>query len=348
MANTNQANQKMSQQVTPEKILETAAAFAPAKALLAAVELGIFTELAQGPLELQALTERLELHPRGARDYLDLLVALHFLDRQDGKYSNAPDTDLFLDRKKPSYIGGFLELMNARTYPLWMSLGNGLRTGKLQNEAKEQNSDDAFGSMYADPGVARSFLRGMTGMSKPVALAIATTFPWQNYKTVLDVGAAQGGCVVQIVQAHHHITGGGFDLPSVQPYFEEYITQCGLQDRLRFFAGDFFEVDLPPADVLIMGQILHDWDLIHKQILLKKAYDALPAGGALIVYDALIDEGRRKNVFALIVSMTMLLDTSGGFNYTGTDCVSWMQAAGFSKTSIENLSGPYSMVVGIK
>lgn len=232
----------MNQLITPEKILETMLAFTPAKALLTAVELGIFTELAEGPLDLQALTERLKLHPRGARDYFDLLVSLQFLDRHDGTYANTPDTDLFLDRNKPSYIGGYLELVNARIYPLFMSLGEGLRTGKLQNEAKEQNSDDSFGSMYANPDVARSFLSAMTAMSDPVARAIATTFPWQNYKTVLDVGTAQGGCVVQIAQAHHHITGGGFDLPSVQPYFEEYIAQCGLQDRLRFFAGDFFKL----------------------------------------------------------------------------------------------------------
>src|SRR5689334_7334500 len=133
MAKTNQADQKMSQQVTPEKILETAAAFAPAKALLTAVELGIFTELAQDPLELQALTERLGLHPRGAQDYFDLLVSLHFLERQHGTYTNTPETDLFLDRKKPSYLGGSLEMLNTRIYPLWMSLGEALRTGKVQN-----------------------------------------------------------------------------------------------------------------------------------------------------------------------------------------------------------------------
>lgn len=348
MTNTNQANQKMSQQVTPEKILETAAAFAPAKALLTAVELGIFTELAQGPLALQALTERLGLHPRGAQDYFDLLVSLHFLERQHGTYTNTPETDLFLDRKKPSYLGGSLEMLNTRIYPLWMSLGEALRTGKVQNEAKEPGSDDTFGSIYADPAVMRGFLRSMTGLSRPVALALAATFPWQNYQTILDVGTAQGDCAVQIAQVHPHLTGGGFDLPAVRPSFEEYVAQNGLGDRLRFFAGDFFEVDLPPADVLIMGQILHDWDLVHKQHLLKKAYDTLPAGGALIVYDALIDEERRHNSFALLSSMNMLLETIGGFNYSGADCMMWMQAAGFRQASVEQLTGPYSMVVGIK
>lgn len=348
MTNANQADQKMSQQITPEKILETAAAFAPAKALLTAIELGIFTELAQGPLDLPALTERLGLHPRGARDYLDLLVSLHFLERQDGIYSNAPETDLFLDRKKPSYLGGYLEMLNTRTYPLWMSLGEVLRTGNVQNEANQHGSDDVFGSMYADPVVMRSFLSGMTGISKPVALALAATFPWQNYQTILDVGTAQGDCVVQIALAHPHLTGGGFDLPAVRPYFEEYIAQWGLQDRLRFFTGDFFKVDLPPADVLIMGQVLHDWDLTQKQSLLKKAYDVLPVGGALIVYDALIDEERRHQPFGLLVSMSMLLETVGGFNYSGADCMAWMQSVGFHRTSVEHLVGPYSMVVGIK
>ncbi|HYG80556.1 MAG TPA: methyltransferase, partial [Pyrinomonadaceae bacterium] len=153
---------------------------------------------------------------------------------------------------------------------------------------------------------------------------------------------------VQVALAHTHLTGGIFDLPGVGPVFEEYVARHGLSDRLRFYPGNFFSDALPSADVLIMGHILHDWDLEEKRMLLKKAYDALPAGGALIVFEALIDDERRENTFGLLMSLNMLIETPGGFDYTGADCSGWMRDAGFSQTRVERLVGPDSMVVGIK
>jgi len=137
-------------------------------------------------------------------------------------------------------------------------------------------------------------------------------------------------------------------LPTVRPFFEEYVASFGLQDRLRFRAGDFFKDPLPSADVLVMGMILHDWSLDLKQALLKKAYEALPEGGALIVYEHLIDDDRRKNLVGLLMSLIMLLETQEGFDYTGADCCGWMREVGFTEARVEQLTGIESMVVGIK
>jgi hypothetical protein len=134
----------------------------------------------------------------------------------------------------------------------------------------------------------------------------------------------------------------------VGPIFEEYVDSHGLGDRLRFYPGDFFEDPLPRADVLVMGRILHDWNLEEKKMLLGKAYEALPEGGALIVYEALIDDERRENAFGLLMSLNMLIETPAGFDYTGADCCSWMRDVGFRETYVEHLVGPDSMVVGIK
>ena len=153
---------------------------------------------------------------------------------------------------------------------------------------------------------------------------------------------------MQIALAHPHLAGGGFDLPSVRPVFEQYVARNGLSERLRFHAGDFFTDPLPAADVLVMGHILHDWDLDEKRRLLAKAYEALPAGGALIVYEALIDDERRENAFGLLMSLNMLIETPGGFDYTGADCLGWMREAGFREARVEHLTGPDSMVVGLK
>jgi len=126
----------MDEHITPEPILQLGLAFWGSKTLLSAVELGLFTNLAAGPRSAKAVAADLELHPRGVNDFLDALVALDMLEHVDGDYRNAPAADLFLDRNKPSYVGGLLEMANARLYPFWGSLTEALRTGHPQNEAK--------------------------------------------------------------------------------------------------------------------------------------------------------------------------------------------------------------------
>jgi hypothetical protein len=318
-----------------------------AKTLFSAVELGLFSQLAGGPLDADAIRQRLGLHPRSLRDFLDTLVALGVLTRDGDRYANTPTADLYLDRKKPTYIGGLLEMMDRRLYGFWHSLTEGLRTGLPQNEGKG-GGPPLFEALYSDPGRLRLFLQSMTGVSLPSAKAIARQFPWDRYRTFVDVGAAQGGLPVQVALAHPHLTGGGFDLPVVGPVFEEYVRSFGLADRLRFYPGSFFTDPLPHADVLIMGHILHDWSMEEKRMLLAKAFDALPAGGAVILYEALIDDERRQHVNGLLMSLNMLIETQAGFDYTGADACRWMREAGFRETRVERLTGLESMAIGTK
>ena len=336
----------MDEHVTPEPILQLGLAFWGAKTLLSAVELGLFTQLATGPRDAEAIADRLGLHPRGAIDFLDALVALGMLDRVGDGYRNAPSADLFLDRNKASYVGGLLEMANARLYPFWGSLTEALRSGHPQNEAKV--GENFFSALYDDADRLEQFLHAMTGISMGDAQAIAGRFPWDRYKTVIDIGTAEGCLPVQVALRYPHLTGGGFDLPGVAPIFDKYVASAGLSDRLEFYPGDFFADPLPVADVLVMGHLLHDWSLEEKLLLLRKAYEALPAGGALIVYESIIDDDRRTNAFGLLMSLNMLIETQAGFDYTGADCQSWMTDVGFEHTYVEPLAGPDSMVVGTK
>jgi hypothetical protein len=278
---------------TPEHIMQVGLGFWASKTLLTAVELGVFSTLAEAPADLPTLQKKLRLHQRSARDFLDALVALKLLERKNGIYSNTVDTDLFLDRAKPSYIGGALEMANARLYGFWGSLTEAVRTGESQNESKGRG-ENTFAALYADPDRLRGFLSAMSGISAGPAQAIAANFPWRDYKTFMDLGSAQGMVPATLAGAHPHINGAGFDLPPVKPVFEEFIAHRGVEDRVRFHGGNFFEDPLPKADVIVMGHILHDWDLVQKKGLLGKVFAALPKGGAVVVYDAIIDDDRRQ------------------------------------------------------
>jgi hypothetical protein len=331
----------------PGHILQVGMGFWASKTVLSAVEMEVFTELARNPETLESLQGRLGLHPRSARDFLDALVSLGFLQRNDGIYANTPSSDLFLDKRKPSYIGGILEMANRRLYPFWGELTTALRTGLPQNETRD-GGQDPFVDIYADPMRLKQFLGAMTGVSHGGNMAIAQKFSFNGYHTVVDVGTAQGDLISQVALANPHIEGIGFDLPAVGPCFEEYMEANGLSDRVKFSSGSFFEQPLPKADVVMMGHVLHDWDLETKLMLIRKAWDALPEGGAYIVYESLIDDDRSTNTFGLLMSLNMLIETPGGFDYTGSDCMGWMKEAGFRETRVEYLAGPDSMLVGIK
>jgi SAM-dependent methyltransferase len=326
-------------------IMQVAFGFWSSKVLLSAVEMELFTELAKGPEDLQTLTGRLGLHPRSARDFLDALVALGFLERTDGKYSNTAATGHFLDKRKPSYAGGLLEMANHRLYGFWNHLTTALRTGEMQSESRGNNF---FAELYADPARLKGFMRAMTALSHGANIAIANNFPWSTYKTAVDVGCAQGDLIVQIASVNPHIAGIGFDLPEVAPIFEDYVAENGMASRVRFQPGSFFDDPLPRADVVAMGHVLHDWNLEQKKLLIRKAYDALPPGGAFIAYDSMIDDDRCRSVFGLLISLNMLIETPGGFDYTGADCIGWMKEAGFREANVEFLGGVDSMAVGIK
>jgi O-methyltransferase domain/Dimerisation domain len=330
-----------------DHILQVGLGFWASKTLLSAVEMELFTELAKHPADLDTLQGRLGLHPRSARDFFDALVALKFLERRNGRYYNTSSTDFFLDKRKPSYIGGILEMANRRLYPFWNHLTTALRTGLPQNEIRD-GSPNPFAAIYAEPARLKEFLKSMSGISHGANLAIARGFPWSKYRTAVDVGTAQGDLIAQVALANPHIEGIGFDLPEVGPIFDEFVEANGLSGRVKFIPGSFMDQPLPKADVVMMGHILHDWNLETKRMLVRKAYEVLPGGGAYIVYESIIDDDRSANAFGLLMSLNMLIETPDGFDYTGADCSEWMKQAGFREARIQHLVGPDSMVIGIK
>jgi SAM-dependent methyltransferase len=330
---------------SPKRILQVAYAFWQSKALLSAVELDVFTTLGDGPLHLETLRRRVGIHERGARDFFDALVALGFLCRDEqGRYANHFDADRYLDRAKATFLGGVLEHLNKRHYRNWGQLTEALRTGTPQSGALGTGS---YIALYEDNATQATFLKGMTAGSRMAARALALSFPWRNYQSIIDIGTAQGCVPVEIARANPHLVGGGFDLPAVEREFANYVHDHGLSDRLRFYPGDFFTDPMPKADVLVMGRILHNWDLPTRRLLLEKAYQALPPGGSLIIYDPMIDD-ERLQAHALLSSLNMLIETVGGAEYTTAECKLWMAEAGFCEITTESLLDVHTAIIGFK
>ncbi|MFJ9691395.1 methyltransferase [Kitasatospora sp. NPDC101183] len=328
-------------------VVELSSAFRASKTMLSAVELGVFTELANGPLDGEQLRTRLGLHERSAADFLDALVSLGLLDRDDeGRYANGAVADQVLDRAKPGYLGGVMEMRSTRLYQFWGNLTEALRTGQPQNEAR--TGGDPFSAIYADPVRLRAFQRAMSALSLEAVRELARKFPWERYRTVADLGCSEGALLGQVALRHPHLRGTGHDLPAVRAGFEEYVAGLGLSDRLTFGPMDFFIDAFPTADVLVFAHILHDWDAETKLTLLREAHDALPKGGAVVVLEALIDDERRVNTFGLLQSLNMLIETPGGFDFTAADGRTWLAEAGFRDIRAEHLAGPEGMLVAFK
>jgi len=333
---------------TPDRILETRYGLFAAKTLMSAVDLDLFTELDDGPKSRVELEDRLDLHHRSSEDFLDALVSLGFLDREDGKYRNTPEASSFLVRGKRRYVGSLLEITDNRLYEFWGSLTEALQTGKPQNELKENGDSNFFDEVYADDEKLKEFVTGMTGLSTGSAKALAEGFSWKHHDTICDIGTSEGVVPVTVADAHEHLTGYGFDLPEVQKHFDAFVLEHGLSDRVSFIGGDFHEDPLPEADVLILGHVLHDWGFDVKRMLMEKAYEALPPGGELIVYGSILDDERRENKYGLLKSLNLLVETPGGYTYTARDCRRWMEEVGLTPVQTRDLGSVTRMVVGRK
>jgi hypothetical protein len=341
----------MKGQLDPGHIMQTATAFWASKVLLTAVELDLFTTLEDGTMSAPQLGKTLGLHPRGTYDFFDALVALKFLDRDgdgpEGKYRNTPETAAFLSRKSRTYIGGLPEMLNARLFGFWNNLGTALKTGRPQNEVRH-GGKSMFEELYADQGKLSQFLDAMTGFQAANFATLAAKFDFSRYRTVSDVGGALA-LLSRIVAAHHrHLTFISFDLAAVLPLARMQIEAASMGERIKAVAGDFFKDDLPQADVITMGNILHDWNLEGKKRLIQKAYAALPAGGVLIAIENVIDDARRENAFGLLMSLNMLIEFGDAFDYTGADFREWCGEAGFRRFEFIALAGPTSAAIAYK
>ncbi len=352
IANPKTSEKQTAAHLSPENIMKIGTGFWASKTLLAAIKFRLFTVLSEGALPASQIKSKLGLHERSLYDFLDTLVALGFLYREGlyekAIYANAPETDFFLDKNKPSYLGGILEMCNNRLYRFWGDLEEGLLTGKPQNEVKHSNSQNQFDAIYSNPETLAEFMRAMAGIQMGAFMSFAQQFDFSNYKTLCDAGGATGILSVQVALNHPHMRCINFDLPAVEPIAKATVEKFKLTDKIEIKSGDFFKDAIPKVDVVVMGNILHDWNEKEKLSLFKQAYDALPLGGAFVCIEAVIDNERRQNAFGLLMSLNMLIETQGGSDYTMNDFTRWATQTGFKKTSLIPLAGPTSAAIAYK
>ncbi len=338
-------------ELDPSHIMQVGMGFWPSKTVLSAVELELFTQLGDEAMTGEEIGERLGLHPRAIYDFLDTLVALRFLERDgdgtDGRYRNTNETAAFLDKRRPTYIGGILEMSGARLYRFWGDLTSALQTGEPQNEVKHTGTH-MFEELYSDPARLEQFMGAMQGISLGNFRALAEKFDFSKYETVCDVGGATGQLCRILAERHPHLRCISYDLPVVAPIAERAVAAAGLTDRVDVASGDFFADPLPRADVVTMGLILHDWNLDRKMQLIRSAYEALPEGGAFIIVENIIDDARRENAFGLMMSLNMLIEFGDAFDFTGSDFAGWCREVGFREVEIVPLTGPSSAGIAYK
>jgi predicted O-methyltransferase YrrM len=341
----------MTNAADPSRILETGFGFWGSKVLLTAVEMELFTTLGEQAMTGEALGKALDLHPRGIRDFFDTLVALGFLNREGSgaaaRYSNTEETGLFLDKNKPTYIGGILEMASDRLFRFWNDLGPALRTGKPQNEIKHSQKP-LFEVLYEDLPRLEQFMGAMRGISAGNFQAFARKFDFSGYRTLCDVGGATGLLSGLVAKQHPHMQCTTFDLPAVEPIARKWIAKEGLSDRVAVVSGDFLRDALPRADIITMGMILHDWNLEKKKHLIRLAWDALPENGAFVAIENLIDDDRRTNAFGLMMSLNMLIEFGDAFDFTGAEFWDWCRDAGFRRYEVMHLAGPCSAAIAYK
>ena len=315
----------------------------PSQVLLTAVELDLFNMLGDEKLSAQELGDRLGLsHPRGTYDFFDALVALEFLGREgdgpSGKYKNIPEMRWLLTSDQAMMFGG---------YEVWRNLATALKTGKslVLPDTHAPKNNTTYDVYYGNG--PQEFFYAMESLQQQNFERLAEVFDFSKYSSMADIGCASGLLARIIYQAFSQLQIICFDLPSVAPHVQDLVDIAEAGDRISVVSGDFFEDDLPYADVITMGNVLHNWEIEKQKVLIQKAFDALPDGGAFIVIENLIDNTRRTHPSSLLLSLNMLIEF-GSCSFTAEEFEAWCLESGFRSCEFIELTETGTAAIAYK
>ena len=295
----------------PAPIIDLMDGFRRSKAMFAAVEMGIFDMLADAPLTAAGIAARLEANLSGVERLLEACVGLKLLARDGDRFSNTPTADVYLRQSSPRALNGYILYSNLVLYQCWAHLEDAIREGTPRWAQTFGTDRPIFEHFFSTPEKMRTFTLGMHGLGLTTSPSVVRAFDLSVFHTLADLGAATGHLVIAACETWPNLRGIAFDLPKVLPLAEEQIAASAARDRLSVHAGDFFTGDLPPADLYALGRILHDWSEDRIGLLLRRIFDRLPSGGALLIAEKLLHEDRSGPLNAHLQSLSMLVVTEG-------------------------------------
>ena len=295
----------------PEPILFLIEAFRRSQAMFTAVELRVFDHLEHAPLGAHQLASLIQANPDALERLLNTCVHLELLTLDSGAYSNAAISSAYLTRNSPDSLIGYIEYSQKALWHLWAKLPDAVREGTHRWEQVFGGQGELFSHYYKTEEDKRRFVMGMHAFGQISSPKVVRAFDLSGFKHLVDLGGATGHLPIAACQAYPGLKASVFDLPAVLNVTREVIDGASLSDRIDTVGGDFFADPFPQADLFALGRILHDWTRAKIDLLLKKIYETLPEGGAILIAEKLLDESGVKPLWTLLQSLNMLVVTEG-------------------------------------
>ncbi len=331
----------------PDRVLELLEAFRRSKTMFAAVALGVFDRLQKQPATAHQLAADLNCDPLALRTLLDSCVALELLKRNEDRFENSPEAAAYLCSDSPRRMTGYINYSNQVMWKMWAHLEDAIREGSHRWRQTFGTDGPIFSQFFKTPEAMNEFLMGMHGFGMITSPEVVQNFDLSRFQHVVDLGAATGHLAIAACQRYPQLRATVFDLPHVLGLAHEMVAASGCRDRIRVVGGDFFTDPLPAGDLYFLGRILHDWNQPKVETLLRKIYQALPAGGGLLIGEKMIEEDRTGPRWALMQSLNMLVCTEGT-ERTLSEYAGLLRQAGFTQVSGIRNRVPLDAILAIK
>jgi hypothetical protein len=345
--------------VSPEPIFQIVTGFWASKALMAAVELELFTKLSGGKqMTLKELQQALEMKARPTDVFASALASLGLLQvtkKKEGSerlFANTPISEMFLDKSKASYMGEIITMFDKRLYKAWDKLVESLKSNKPVDAADGGGAETIFDQAKSKQAVEeiQKFTHAMQGVSIGPAMQLPKAYDFSKHRRMMDIGGGSGVYAIQVVKANPHITATVLDLEPVCQMAEQYIKIHNLQDKVKTKPLDFFKEDIPTGyDVAFLSLILHDYSEEKGIALLKKIYNSLANDdGVVVISEWLINDDKTGPPASALMGLNMVIETYGGKNYSYAEIADMLKQAGFKRTEKRPLTAPAEIVIGYK
>ena len=336
-------------EITPIPLMQLATAFWAFKTLATAVDMDLFTRLSNSPMNAPEMARWFNIEERPAEMLLTGCAGLGLLEKQDGRYRNSSLAQQFLVRSARYYFGGFVAMLNQRLYSGWDRLADAVRTNKPTTWDPDKQKSLFEG---ADPAMMRTFWQAMHSLSTFTARALSEAVDFSGFRKLLDVGGGSGAYDIELCTRYPNLSATVYDLPFVTEIAARNVADAKLSDRVGTYGGDFFNDAKFPGghDVILLSMIMHDWSEADDRTILRKCFEALPGGGAIVISELLVNDEKTGPPPAALMSLNMLIETVGGRNYTPAEYQAWLSDVGFREVRVVwfEAAGANGAVIGYK